>query len=80
MAWTEESVEHQLHAAVTAPHLRVVLLLGGDPVVPGRGLVVHVRAPAVVVVVAQPHPRRTVTLRRRSAVRKVLTSHFSTGT
>ena len=55
-----------MHVAEVEHGLRVVLLVGGDPVVQRRSLEVAVGAPTVVVVVAQPDAGRRVTLGGRS--------------
>ena len=47
------AVAQLVHVAQVEHGLRVVLLVGGDPVVEGRGLEVSVGAPTVVVVVAE---------------------------
>ena len=55
-----------VHVAEVEHGLRVVLLVGGDPVVQRRSLEVAVGAPTVVVVVAQPDTGRRVSLGGRS--------------
>ena len=60
------AVSQLVHVAEVEHGLRVVLLVGGDPVVQRRCLEVPLRPPTVVVIVTQSDARRGISLGRRS--------------